>query len=610
MCLKTFKQFFKACELNSFTETVETDNSSNKEYLYLWLNNYQPLDDFEENLDINNSFLFEDEGFNLSSKYKITHRYYEKEHKIEFQITENDKNLSNLYDGISDIKAFVGKNGCGKTSIIRLLYKIIGKGFGNEGETNNEFILIYKQGNKIYYHQSEKSQKTLTAIKSNYKLKEEKNQFKSDLTIFYTGAVADRSISKNDSSTNCYDISTNGLMPIDHEALHSKPASINNSDYYSAYTIMEWTRKITFATHFYDIFNVPEYNSSKVYFRFPNGISIVPSNIDIDNSITEISESTEQKKAWIAIKNKQDNFEDRFCFAALLNHLKAFNSNRNMILKDCYNPDFYKYNNIKDIIKTYSSAKETIPIEEKKFAEQVFTALNTLKNIKENTSYNARIVNLKKNDQRQNLNKFIQVYKEIVLNTPFILMQWRPQSSGEENFIKIFARLFDVLSKDFAEHKQTPTEITLFIDEADLYLHPDWQCHWLWEFKEIYKEIIKDIYKTNNPKLQLLITTHSPFIITDLQEENIVLLKRDGDKVSTKVGKDIIINPFGSNIYELLKSGFFLEEHDFIGFFSKRKIEEAIDNINSKDLEKKEMSRFIINRIGDKIFKSLVQAMD
>lgn len=58
--------------------------------------------------------------------------------------------------------------------------------------------------------------------------------------------------------------------------------------------------------------------------------------------------------------------------------------------------------------------------------------------------------------------------------------------------------------------KETPGIV--MIDELDLYLHPHWQRH-----------ILKD-FQTAFPKMQFMITTHSPFIVQSVESRNIIKL--------------------------------------------------------------------------------------
>ncbi|MFH1919546.1 MAG: AAA family ATPase, partial [Planctomycetota bacterium] len=63
-------------------------------------------------------------------------------------------------------------------------------------------------------------------------------------------------------------------------------------------------------------------------------------------------------------------------------------------------------------------------------------------------------------------------------------------------------------------------QAVVLIDEVDLHLHPSWQ-----------RRIVPDLAETF-PNCQFIVTTHSPQIVSEVREGNVVLLKRCGDNVS------------------------------------------------------------------------------
>lgn len=62
--------------------------------------------------------------------------------------------------------------------------------------------------------------------------------------------------------------------------------------------------------------------------------------------------------------------------------------------------------------------------------------------------------------------------------------------------------------------KETPGVV--MIDEVDLFLHPHWQQH-----------VLADL-QTAFPKIQFIVTTHSPFIVQSVESKNVITL--DGEK--------------------------------------------------------------------------------
>jgi predicted ATP-binding protein involved in virulence len=77
------------------------------------------------------------------------------------------------------------------------------------------------------------------------------------------------------------------------------------------------------------------------------------------------------------------------------------------------------------------------------------------------------------------------------------------------------------------------TEGVVLIDELDMHLHPKWQRH-----------IINDL-KLAFPKLQFIVTTHSPVIIQSLKLEELVFLEQ---------GLELETDPFKKSIEEIIEN--------------------------------------------------------
>lgn len=64
----------------------------------------------------------------------------------------------------------------------------------------------------------------------------------------------------------------------------------------------------------------------------------------------------------------------------------------------------------------------------------------------------------------------------------------------------------------------------------------------------------------------LLIVTHSPFILSDIPQSNILYLQ-NGKQIKSN---DMDVNPFGANVNDVLAQSFFLNK-GFVGDFAKKK---------------------------------------
>lgn len=101
-----------------------------------------------------------------------------------------------------------------------------------------------------------------------------------------------------------------------------------------------------------------------------------------------------------------------------------------------------------------------------------------------------------------------------------------------------------------------------------------------------------------------MIITHSPFILSDLPETNILFLHKGEDEK-----EDVPQKTLGANIYDLLKSGFFLDYA--IGDMAQQKLQEIMDvyyKLEGKtqkdkfDKKKKEF-KFTIEHLGEEYLR-------
>ncbi len=166
-------------------------------------------------------------------------------------------------------------------------------------------------------------------------------------------------------------------------------------------------------------------------------------------------------------------------------------------------------------------------------------------------------------------------------------------SFGERKLFTEMLMIFDAI------RKSDRNDILVVLDEPDLTLHPDWQ-------KKYINEMIKLLLTFSDKKFHLIITSHSPFILSDLPKENIIFLEKGKQVYPFEDGKQT----FGANIHTLLSHGFFMKD-GLIGEFAKGKIDLAIKYLNQKILTKKELDycENIISIIGEPIIKRELQKM-
>ncbi|KZL89402.1 AAA family ATPase [Clostridium magnum] len=170
-------------------------------------------------------------------------------------------------------------------------------------------------------------------------------------------------------------------------------------------------------------------------------------------------------------------------------------------------------------------------------------------------------------------------------------------SEGEKHLINLIGGLWNFNKSDGVK------EIIFLFDEPDLSLHPEWNRRFINDMIGMISSI------STLKKYQIIITTHSPFVLSDLPRENIIALKSD-EKGKCQVEK-IKNNTFANHIHTLLSQDFFMDST--IGEYARKKINEIINYINSTHLTNRNQANIdkekinyyfgIINHIGDELLR-------
>lgn len=161
--------------------------------------------------------------------------------------------------------------------------------------------------------------------------------------------------------------------------------------------------------------------------------------------------------------------------------------------------------------------------------------------------------------------------------TNSLQMKWLGLSSGELGLLKSFSNL-DYAKKILQKNENARVDnnnFLLLLDEVDLGLHPEWQRKWVHSALPIIEKIFE------NQHLQLIITSHSPILLSDIYKENVIFLTKDNDVSIDREFK----KTFGQNIYTLYKSSFFLNK--LMGEYAYKTIEDTVQYLNAEISEKK-----------------------
>lgn len=171
-------------------------------------------------------------------------------------------------------------------------------------------------------------------------------------------------------------------------------------------------------------------------------------------------------------------------------------------------------------------------------------------------------------------------------------------SSGEKQILNavsyVLYHLNNLQDPAIQHDDVTYKYVNLIFDEAELYYHPDYQRRFL-------GMLLESLYwaKINRRKIRginILIATHSPFVLSDVLVENTLYLK-DGKR------EEVAEQTFGGNFYDMLKSSFFFDKNA-IGDVAARTYSNLIKEKNKKGVKPSEE---YLKMVGDSFVRAYLK---
>lgn len=170
-------------------------------------------------------------------------------------------------------------------------------------------------------------------------------------------------------------------------------------------------------------------------------------------------------------------------------------------------------------------------------------------------------------------------------------------SSGEKQMIHamsaILYQIGNIESSWGNKTKQAHySKICLVFDEIELYFHPKYQTMLV----AFMIETLQGLHLNKVEDIQIILSTHSPFILSDIPSNDILMIE-DGKQKQPEKGP----NTFCANVYDILNNQFFMNR--FVGDFASNKLDELIKDINvyraDPTDDQKEALQKRIRMIGD-----------
>lgn len=139
-------------------------------------------------------------------------------------------------------------------------------------------------------------------------------------------------------------------------------------------------------------------------------------------------------------------------------------------------------------------------------------------------------------------------------------------SSGEEICLNLYALLYDAIELRPIKFSNLKSPRLILLDEAEIGFHPEWQR----TFVHTLLNVLHSIKVRNPHDYQVIITSHSPILLSDIPSCCCNFLKRIDDTTTVNL-RGRTEETFASNVFRAYRNSFFLEK-GIIGKYAETKL--------------------------------------
>ncbi len=505
------------------------------ELVYLWVEDYKNIKKQEFNFSPN----YECEFIPDYEKYidndgkegeKVTD-------KSKLKITPKENHLKDFFGKDINITAIIGENGSGKSSLVNILLDSFSPEYWDVEKT--KFILIYKYNNQIREFSNFKFKKENTVISQIENLLQIQGEYPSSEHI--------------------------DLLVLNINNEYEKLKERRSPQFFNENSKLSF-REVSLLI--IDNTIISSYNQD---FFNPKEVIIGIKELDYFNDILDDDIDFYDDEVWQEITNLKKELDGKSFIKRLELVSKIFEIKRNK------HKNVSKLSLSRRITESYFVFKYRF---EKSLLENIPEIIK-----KDNSSNKFLTLDIDKfNKEMLNYIEKLPYIFDILLKDNYKLFS--DLSFGERQILILLHSILKYMTKkeysvyihdeegNEIEKNYTINKLVVFIDEFELGLHPNWQKRFIKELYEFFNLIGRDIH--------FIITSHSPFLLSDIPKQNVIFLKKDEEIGNCiNVTNDIWLNPFGANIHTLLSHGFFMKD-GLMGEFAKNKITKILNFLSNK----------------------------
>lgn len=494
--------------------------------------------------------LFKEQIFNFSDEYKVDFNFEANELKID----KNPDYIENFYgESIYNITPIVGINGSGKSTLLELI-KYVTQNSDSHLNNNNSYFKVFKDNEKF------------KVDKHNIDIQENENfEVYGDDEQFQEPNV--------NTAINYYNLHNQSFWGVT-----GVPENSN---------ILEMEINWSSLANYFRIYQ--EFYDKEIFSDFKFKISLTRSYFSPDSLTQALFNKKELIKevCLTLITNIRDKLFDTLRATnkekgeslVVLDSILAQIADYKSEDKDDWESDIKFYENKMKDLDDFSLLKEgfyDVSFFEvfQKISDFLFLLNNYIMSIE-----NEKILIKFSRDLSQD-QEFLDICKKFDSLRSFLnqnsylgfnILEFDSfcMSAGEINFIRLFSNAL------FSQQQFNDIKDYIFlIDEIEMGMHLEWSRKLI----DNFIEFLKRKGQREDVSLQLVFTTHSPYMLSDIKPGNVIMLEKN-QETGYSEGK-VLQNTFAKNIQEIMKENLI---DNIYGDFALAKINSMIDRLNGEE---------------------------
>lgn len=527
------------------------------------------------------------------------------DHRYVFQMSDDtlniERNSAILPDnfwgqGVYSFTAIVGNNGSGKTTYLQLMKKLFVK--GEPRDAGVDVLIIYEQGGQLYAYNPKRVRLNcapgicITNLSEREKIE----------TLYYSGHFQPYTGAEGEMEfSGCYDASDAWLLIkdlLDYSNVDTLHLNEPIYDHLLAY----------YAQNNYRICEVlllDNLDNLLPTFRLPQYVMIAPNRggwsaikLDFQGRYKDIQLPNEKYVS----KDIREKALERIIYYDIINLIAEGKGDPKELLTFLYAwLDSKRSSNVVRDFNTYVDTNN-LSLSEKESLKAVAYVINRIEELCSfDTESGTFYINIKKETDRLRSLVNDVLRARYFLTARFFdiyyghnIVGYQRLSSGELEMLNLLSRLYYGITLLPQKYDNKVSPRLLLLDEAEIGYHPDWQR----QYVKIITEFMQYMRVKSGVDFQIVITSHSPIILSDLPVFCVNFLYREGDVTSLVTDEK---QTFGENVFRLYRRAFFMKD-GLVGEFAAEYIN-ALDKAIVEGSKPKEDLKNSVMMIGDRVVR-------